>query len=348
MAVYFCVLIVLGGIFTVRNSNLVQTKKNRDLLFVLAWVLITLVAGLRYQVGTDYMQYSRNYLGYKSQTLMLLEQPALTIVALLSSVIYDDYATWFFLMAAISFIPVAYVIYTNSSALGISTVFFLLLGCWHTSFNVVKQAAAVAVVFLGYRSLVDRRFWQWCIVCLIGAMFHITAILMIPVYFLVGPKFSWTRVLLIIVTGYIISVSYESLFDTMKFLSDSMSESTTSSYGSEQLNSLRVLVNCAPVILATALIRFYDLQDKQFCTLYNMSVLNAVLNVATMNSAYLNRFATYTLVFNVLFIPYLSKPFKKSSRIIVWIVLLLLYMAFWAYDLYKCSDTVNFQWIFSR
>jgi len=114
------------------------------------------------------------------------------------------------------------------------------------------------------------------------------------------------------------------------------------------LNIFRVLVNCAPAAMATVLLNYYDLKDKKFCMLYNLSLFNAVLNVGTMNSAYLNRFALYTIFYNALFIPYLVKPFKKNTRIFIWTVMLALYFVFWLYDLYKVPATKSFSWIFER
>lgn len=348
MEVYFCVLIALGGIFLVRKSNLASTSKRKEILYVLAWIILLLVAGLRYRVGTDYVHYAVNYRYYQIRDISLLNQPALTVVAWVSSLIYDDYATWFFIMAVLTVVPVAYVVRKESIAPGLSTVFFVLLCCWHVSFNLVKQAAATAVIFMGFQFLRDRKFWKWCVICALATLFHVSAILMIPLYFLMTPRITWRHTLLLIAAGVVISLVYEALFSVMEFLRGSASETLDSTYGSEQLNILRVLVHCAPPALVTVLMKWHDKEDRQFATLYNISVFNAVLNVATANSAYLNRFAVYTSIFNVLFVPYLLKPFKKESRTWLWALILALYGVFWAYDLYKCSATVNFYWIFQR
>lgn len=347
MKVYFSVIAVMGMLFAVRNSNVATTRRIKNTLFWLVWIMLILVTGLRYMVGKDYLHYSYNYIAYMRQPLDITDQLALTLTARLAHWIHDDYATWFFLMAVITYVPVALVLKKESIAVGLSTVFFVFLGCWHGAFNIVKQTAAMGFILWGYQYLRDRRFWPWCVACGVATLFHMTAVFVIPLYFLVGNTISGKKTLMTIVIGIAIAVSYDQLFALMRWMRETEGIGT-GNYSTHQLNILRVLVHCAPPVMVTLLMKHYDREDKAFCTLYNMAVLNAVLNVATMQSAYLHRYAAYTLPFGALFIPYLSKPFSKSNRILFWTVMFLLYGAFWAYDLYKGSTTVEFHWIFER
>ena len=353
MIVYFVVLACVGGLFTVRNSNLAQSKRTKDTYYWLVWLLLLLIVALRYNVGTDYKLYRSNYNNKYATMLSQIGKTDASIgadlVSIISRFIYDDYATWFALMAVFAIVPCGWLISRECASPCLSTVLFIVLGCWHTSFNIVMQCASIGVLALGYRFLRDRHFLRWCIICVIASVFHITALIMIPVYFLAAPQISWKRVLFLIAVGLAIAVMYDELFALMARLSgESMSESVDSSFGANRLNIFRVLVNCAPAIMATAMLRYYDSNDRQFCLLYNMSLFNAVLNVGTMNSAYLNRFALYTIFYNVLFVPYLVKPFKRRTRVFVWTAMIILYTIFWAYDLYKVPDTRSFHWIFER
>ena len=348
MIVYGGVLIALGFIFLLYNSNLARSRRVKNLLYALAWLILLLVSGLRYEVGTDYPHYIRNYSMYMNQSISLVNQPAMTVVAWVSSIIYDDYATWFFLMAMITMIPAGKAIKRDSSTVCMSTVLFVLLCCWHTSFNIVKQSAAMAFIMLGSKNLMDRKFGKWCLYCALAAMFHISAVLMIPMYFLIDNQVNWKRCLLMAASGLVIMILYDELFGLMGILRGTFSETSETGYGARDLNILRVLVNCAPIAMALVMRKYYDLKEKRFAVLFNLSFFNAVLNIATMSSAYLNRFAIYTIPFNALFIPYLVKPFKRKSRVIIWCVILVLYAAFFAYDLYKGSTTRTFHWIFER
>ena len=115
------------------------------------------------------------------------------------------------------------------------------------------------------------------------------------------------------------------------------------------VNILRIAVNCMPVLVYYFLVdnKGNNDSDKFFSCAFNLSFVNAVLNVSSMRSIYLNRFCCYTNIFNVLFIPMLF-PKIKDEYMFIKPICVVLYTIFWAYDLYKCADTVKFYWIFER
>lgn len=349
MIVYFSTLAVVSFLLVAYSRKRMTETGKRFFYFLVAATLL-FVAGFRYRVGTDYVQYARNYAAYQSNDIALLSQPAVTIVARLSALIYDNYATWFFLMSTITILPVMKTISKESCCVWLSVILYILLCCWHVPFNIVKQGAATTVLFAGYPFLRDRKLKEWCIACLLASTFHVTALLMIPVYFLVSSSITRKRTVLIILVGIVILVSYDYLFDLVEILKQGERVlSSSSNLRSDGVNMLRTLVHCVPVLLFFLFRERYDKQDANFACLYNMSLLNAMLNIGSMNSIYLNRFCNYTIIFNVLFIPMLFQPLKRK-RSTFWILPLALffYFVFWSYDLYKGSATVIFHWIFER
>lgn len=347
MTVYFVVLIYVlfcVAVFSVRSVP----PRIKSVLFFSAGFVLLMVAGLRYQVGTDYAAYQYNYSSYLNGEVSVLSQPVLAIVARLSALIYNDYSTWFFLMAVLTLVPIFVTVRNKSINIGFSLLLFVLMGPWHTSFNIVKQSAAMAVLFAGYSFLIERRLWAWLALCLAAAMVHVSALFMIPIYFLARPEFSWKHIILCIGIGVVIMFVYEPLF----MLMDALKAETGGTVSSEAdevttgVNILRVLVSLAPFVFF--LLKKYDFTDKEFCVLFNMSLINAVLSVASSQSIYINRIVIYTNIFNIMFYPYLLRPFGKNARLMMYALIFALYLVFWSYDLYKCSDTAQFYWIFDR
>lgn len=347
MAVYFTTLAliaILSSLYGKRN-----TKTINNILVISCAIILIFVSGFRYCVGTDYLTYAGLYPKLLTDKLSFFSQPALGIVARISAFIFNDYAMWFFLMAVITVAPVIYIIKKDSISFSISIILYMLLGCWHYSFNGVKQCAAASILLLGYNYIKERKFFKWCLICLIASFFHISALLMIPLYFLIVPKISTKRIMLLILIGAIIFFFYDELFDMFEILRPGASD-VDSDVGQRDVSILRIAVCCAPAILGVIFkSRFDELdqKDERFAVLFNLSVMNAVLNVGTMFSVYLNRFTIYTNIFNILFIPYLAKLFKKNERIIFLMVMMSLYFIFWYYDISK-PDTADFQWIFER
>ena len=344
MAVYFTTLaliVILSSLYGKRN-----TKTINNILVISCAIILIFVSGFRYCVGSDYLTYTNLYSKFLTDELSFFSQPALAIVARISAFIFNDYATWFFLMAVITIVPVIYIIKKDSISFSISIILYMLLGCWHYSFNTIKQCAAASMLLLGYKYIKERKFFKWCLICLIASFFHISALLMIPLYFLIVPKISTIRIMLLILIGVIIFFFYDELFDMFKILRPGALD-IDSDVGQRDVGLLRIAVCCAPAILGVIFKSRFDQKDKRFAVLFNLSVMNAVLNVGTMFSVYLNRFTIYTNIFNILFIPYLVKLFKKKEQIIVLLVMMSLYFVFWYYDISK-PDTVDFQWIFER
>lgn len=354
MAVYFSVLLILSFLFIFSSAENCQPVVRR-LTYVCAAIMLTAVSGFRYMVGTDYMQYMSNYYRYLTN-FSVFSQPALSIVAKTSSFIYDDYATWFFLMAVITVVPVIVMIVKRDKNVELAIILYLLIGCWHFSFNIVKQSAAATVLFCGYNFLKERQFRQWCLICLLAATFHVSAILMLPVYFLADNKIDKRRIIILILAAFIIRFSYDKMFYMIAFLK--RGEGLVDEYSAtanQSVNIFRVIVNCMPVIVYFVFRRVYEeVKSSDFYCLLNLSLLNAVLNIASMGSIYLNRICCYTNIFNVFFIPLLFpslKPeYKKMKPMLMtaYMIVMFLYFVFWAYDLYKGSDTVNYYWIFER
>ena len=155
--------------------------------------------------------------------------------------------------------------------------------------------------------------------------------------------------IILAVISIVLFIFYDKLFDLANFLKQG--ENLVGLYSSTRnsaVNSIRVLVNCAPFGLYMVCRKKCDINDSAFSTMLNMSLLNIALNIGSMNSIYLHRFCVYTNIFNVMFIPMVLRNVTRENKMIIKSIMLLLYTVFWLYDLYKGSTTVVFHWIFER
>lgn len=65
---------------------------------------------------------------------------------------------------------------------------FVEAGNYYESFNLMRQIMSVSIVILGSRYLFERKFWKYTIFILVASTFHISALIMIPFYFISGIK----------------------------------------------------------------------------------------------------------------------------------------------------------------
>lgn len=324
--------------------------------YISATLILTLVSGLRYMVGTDYKHYVRDYYSNYLTDFSIFSQPALSITARITHAIYPDYAGWFILMAMLTIIPAIVVIVKRNKNIELCIILFILIGCWHNSFNIVKQCAAATILFCGYNCLKERKFWKWCALCALAATFHFSAVLMVPVYFIADTKINKRRIIALALFSLIIAVFYTKMFYLAAILKGGQGlVDLQSNTANHSVNILRIIVNCMPVAVYVIFRKTYEnIQNDDFFCLLNLSILNAAFNIASMNSIYLNRICCYTNIFNALFIPLLfpslEPKYEKLKPIVMtaYMLVIFLYFIFWAFDLYKGEDTVNFYWIFER
>lgn len=338
-------LLLFGG-FLARTKELHRYEKQ---LVIISGVLLTFISGFRYKVGTDYIAYMRGYSGYIDSNLYWLSNPAVNVIARISKLIYNDYATWFLLMAMITTIPIMFIAIKYTENPELCFIFYVLLGCWHFSFNIVKQCAAATILLCGYKALLEKDFKRWSIICLIAATFHFSALLMIPVYFLVNRKTTAKSVFLCVAIGVLLFLFYDRLFEVVNFLK--RGENTVGLYTNTRngsVNILRVLVNFAPGALFLLYKNKCDTNDPKFYVPLNMSLLNMVLSVGAMNSIYLYRICVYTNIYNIILLPYLIKRIKIPERYMVVGFMIFLYTVFCLYDLHSGDALREFYWIFER
>lgn len=318
-------------------------------LFILATGILILVAGLRYRVGTDYWQYTSLYYKYVQnirESIKSVDEPGINIISWISSKIYNDYATMFFLSSLITIALMMRTIYKNTQHLLFATFIFIFMGVWHGSFNGVRQYLACAVLFCGIKYLEEKKLWKYLIIVLIAFCFHVSAIVMIIPFFFVHRDAKIKNLMLLLIGTVVVLFSYETVFEMVGLLKDDGS-TFTSDYATRSVNIFRILVHCAPAVLALILYYNKERTDKENFYI-NLLFIDAVAMVATSNSAYLTRIAIYTSIYTVIALPNLIKLKDKNFEMVLKCLIIILYFVFWYTDITKTTSLSEFNWIWER
>ena len=350
--------VILFGLIMLIGYPISQkpTKRNKNsctgLLFVLI-ALLVVMAGLR-GVGADYGNYVKLYGNLKKQTLQSLWQatiefnePGFKLLCLFASVIYDDPITMFFLSALISIAPCIILIYKEEVPFVIAIILYYLL-VWNGTFGAVRQYLAATMIFCAYPFLRERKFWKYCLLIIIGSSFHITALIMLPVYFFVIKKASWKNAIIIILASFILSYSYDYIFKVLSVVKEK--EFGEYSYFTTSVNIFRILVAFAPIVLFAFVSKnkqgFLPNEQRSLDLAINIILINAAFMFATKDSAYLARVGIYTGVFFPLAIPEITKRFDKNTRMIIELIMVIFYLAYFLYGIY--AQKLGYMFFFQR
>lgn len=190
LSVLFYILIILSATYLVWKADWTENS-NRKVYLILAFLVLAVPACIRYGVGNDqlpYMELSRFFgENYGSSFSNLCAAYGRHNV---------EYS---FIILSFMFYKIPIVIFTIYAAL---TQFFFLNGIWYfrkeispsfalfiylttfylRTFNIFRQAIAIAIVFWGIRFIRERKLIPYCICVVAAAFFHDSAIASIVLY----------------------------------------------------------------------------------------------------------------------------------------------------------------------
>lgn len=318
------------------------------LFVVICVIILASVAGLRYYVGTDFGSYYRNYSTWSKdliERLQTWDEPGLSVLASLLMFITDDGAAFIFVTAALTVSLFVFTMARHTDDFFFVVMLYIFMSCWSGCFNGVRQYLAAAILFAGHRLIYDRKFIKFCIVVFLAASFHITALIMLPMYFIITTKLDMRKIIFILVSGVALVFSYDFMFELLGVLKDSETGGADTNYAQTDIHPLRIAIAFAPIVVYFFLL----LQNVTFSGEENFYMgfvfVRAAVIFGTASSAYLNRAGIYFAPFLPLALYLLTNKFEPKQRSLLKAVILILYAIVWVYiDARK----IEWEWMFNR
>ena len=350
----FAATVIFGGMADafpktrIRKKGNAVTRPNPVSVLLLALILI-LVSGFRYQVGTDFMSYYlwevedwNEILG----SMVSFQNGGFELLARLCRLVFDHNQTLIFVSAFITIGLYVLTICRKSPSFLLSMLFYLFLGQWQGGFNGVRQYLAAAILFAGHRLILEKKLWQYTLVVIAATMLHFSAAVMIIPYFLLNRKADVTQLVLLAIGAIVIRFSYDFIFSVIGSIKDKTMD-LDRVYLSASVNIFRILVAFVPVILYLILCRKDNLgRERNFYI--NVLFFHAFSMLAGMGSAYFGRIGIYTGAAVTVGYVHLFQLIEdeRSRNITVYAVLVGLFF-YWIYSIYA-GGIGNFQWIFNN
>ncbi len=310
--------------------------------------VLIFVAGCRYYIGSDYFSYYADYNSYVSslgERLDALDEPGLSLIYWLVYQFVDDGFACVFVSNAIMIYLVLKVLnkYTDNTML--ATVLFALT-FWIDTFNGMRQALAVSLVFCGLPYLKERKLCRFCIIIFLAFLCHKSSIVCFLLYFALHRKVNRKNVFILAIASVAVAFSLEYVFRVTNYILDK-NLNRSSTYIANSVNLLRTLSNVAPALFFGGFYRRKARgKEEEFCL--NILLVQAFISVATCKSAYLARLNLYLAPFEVYSIAELTKGLSKSNRRVMTAVIIGLFFIFETYEIMHKTSLSPFRWIWSR
>jgi hypothetical protein len=182
--------------------------------------ILTLFGGLRSSsVGTDTGTYVNQWLNhsFSEEGISITSEIGFQCLQWISSKLSTNYSVYLLTVSAMTVGLLIYGILKNSTCIELSYFLLIASGVYTYHFNAARQGIAIAVCFAAISSLYKKCFWRYCCYVFFASMFHTSALIMIPMYFLVTLPFSWKNNILILIF-FIIFVLFNNVLFNIAFL----------------------------------------------------------------------------------------------------------------------------------
>ena len=202
-------------------------------------------------------------------------------------------------------------------------------------FNGIRQFTAVAITFAAAEPIFKKQYVKACVIVAFAALFHKSALMMIPIIFIVqGRPWNWKTILVILGTVVIMSASgvFTDTLDTV--LADTQYSNVVSDwrgFSDDGTNPLRVLVYAMPTILSLfCRKKIAKSGDRVIQIACNMGIVSTALYLVSMvtSGIYIGRLPIYcSLYANGILLPWeLKHVFGRQMRALAIVCYLLFYV----------------------
>lgn len=194
MTPYLVLLAVVTAIAYLGRKSGNPFMEKAGLLLVVA--ILICFAGFRdYHIGTDTGNYVYSFhrsFSLKEAYEIKMEKGYTTFVWLTRQ-LSDNYAALLLSIATIVILLQMSTILRYVPRYEFGIYLYIVLGEYTAFFNAARQSIAVAICFFALRFVLDRRLLPYVVCIGIAMLFHKTAIVALPIYFLATTRIRWRR-----------------------------------------------------------------------------------------------------------------------------------------------------------
>ena len=241
MIIYFVFPVIVFIFYLFANSNLNNNNNTAFFLYGLLLIFLVIFAGFRGEyVSRDYQNYISFFNQIKAgQSVSVINDLGFTYISRLAFLLSNTYIYLFVIYASIG---VSVKLFSFYKILGIRFSFLGVI-IYFSNFYLlhemtqIRVGVATGIFLISIRYIINRQFIKFLICLAIAAFFHVTILLVLPLYFLkferVKPVF-WIGLLSLNIVFFLFNVSFldiiqvftpDSFASKVKVLNSTMLES---------------------------------------------------------------------------------------------------------------------------
>lgn len=180
-------------------------------LSTLAVLIISFIAGIRYGVGTDFFEYVKWFNVYSRRSINLFDRNFGFDIMIRIIQIFTDNPQWLFFISALVINHLVMIfIKRNTSLFDLGFYLFITLYLFYSSLNITRQWIAIAIFLYALNFAFEKKLLKFLFVMVIATSFHTSAILMLPLYFILQLEVNLKNMFVVFISTLIIGLNFES------------------------------------------------------------------------------------------------------------------------------------------
>jgi transmembrane protein EpsG len=319
--------------YTTLTSIGTMSVKPNKLLALIAIASLVMVSGLRKNIGDTYFyMHAYEFNDFTWDFIKNQKDIGFGVLQMILKIISEDAQILVFTTALITNFLIVIVLYKYSRLFEISLFIYITGGMFIVSMNGIRQVLAASIIFTATKYIIEGNWKKYFCVVLFASTFHLSALVLIPIYFLIRVK-AWSKAtLMLIFLSIIIVVGFE------QFSSILFSAIEDTQYGEYQnfteggANIIRVFVYAAPILVSYLgrenLRKIFPNSDY----IVNMSIVGLVFMIISTQNWIFARFSLYFNLYQIILISWIIILFREKDQKLVYYGVGLCYLFYFIYE----------------
>ena len=289
------------------------------LMMVSIFVVLTLLAALRLEVGNDYGTYVVTCHEIFQRGYVVTEPGFNFVVRVLYTLSgKEDYLLMFGVFAAAIVAVFLKVLKEQTESFSWAFFMFMTMGLYYRSFNTVRYYFALALATFAIRYLLDvnrENIFRFLLVILFASLFHKSVLIVIPMYFIARIPWKKWALIPLVVFGAAAALLHDQIMEIALKLYPSYNNTV---YIEE---THTIIENAAPIMgclfmIVIGIICYKDaVKDRVDNRMYfNMNIMAVVLYLSCFWLPLVTRFAYYLTTVQILFIPNIIGSIRNDRK----------------------------------
>ncbi len=351
---------ILIGLYTIILSVFFRKKARKKWFLILVSIQLIIVFAIRdVDVGVDLTRYYRSYKQIEDNNFFYIinnqeyfSSILFYILMYICTRLGVTYHTFLGMVGIICVVPYCYFINKYSDHPYISIIIHISMGIYAFQFSGLKQSIAMAIIMFAFDAVIEQKKKKFYIFIIFAMLFHITAIVCLPIYALYRIRYRNWMILPIICSLVLVYIFRNPIgqFVTILFSEGEYVGRYDSSGNIGTTSLFLVLILSYIMLFAHNYIRNYEMLISYYFKLILVSTFIQIMSAYAYSFTRLNYYYMQFLplvISNIIDLPintkFKNKKISNVVLIVIYIFLFLLSTYMYNVSVINGNNTINYQ-----